>query len=265
MHALLEQHIRQTLAGQLPSQLSRVSTPTSCLFMAAHEKGLSGQAALTPGPMKGVLHLKEAALGGLIACAVLRWLQQRVQWAPAHPRKLLCNAQPHETHVGICDCWQGRLLHLHMTHEQPCSILFRSADATASSYWTKTQGAFLLASAAASRMLACHFAGFRWSMLPHHGGSAGVIMEDTWTDDCLEGSLLEVGQQVPQIHQRVHRLQARRQCREGRLASRSEQHQLCCCCKQRNLLACVADNGIQEALVWRVFSHGTALQEKKVK
>ena len=62
-------------------------------------------------------HLKEAALWGLIACAVLKWLQQRVQWAPAHPRKLLCYAQPHETHVGICDCWQRRLLHLHLNND----------------------------------------------------------------------------------------------------------------------------------------------------
>lgn len=115
MHALLEQHIRQNLGWTGPLSAVMSVHTYNILIMGAHKKGLSGQAAVTPGSMKGVSHLKEAALWRLISCAVFRWLQQCVQWASAHPCKLLCYAQPHVTHVGIRHCWQRGLLHLHMT------------------------------------------------------------------------------------------------------------------------------------------------------
>ena len=81
---------------------------------------------------------------------------------------------------------------------------------------------------------------------------------------CLHGGFLHIGQEVPQIHERVHGLQARCQGREGALAGCCKQDQLRGRCEQSHLLASIADSGIQDVWTWLAIFTASASAKEKV-
>ena len=83
-------------------------------------------------------------------------------------------------------------------------------------------------------------------------------------DACLDSSLLEVGQEMPQVHQGVHGLKASRQSWEGALAGGCKQHQLCTRSQEAHLLTRAAGNLVDEVCIRLLCSSRTALQKQEV-
>ena len=81
---------------------------------------------------------------------------------------------------------------------------------------------------------------------------------------CLGGSLLEVGQEMPQVHEGVHRLEAGRQSWEGALAGGCKLHQLCTRSQEAHLVTRAAGNLINELCIWLLCSSRIALQKQEV-
>ena len=90
------------------------------------------------------------------------------------------------------------------------------------------------------------------------------VHEEEGVESRLHGGLLHIGQEVPQIHERVECLQACCQGREGPLAGRCKQDQLSGCCKQSHLLAGVADSGCQDVWIWPIVVTTSASQKQEV-
>ena len=68
-------------------------------------------------------------------------------------------------------------------------------------------------------------------------------------DVCLASSLLEVGQEMPQVHEGVQCLEAGRQSWEGALAGGCKSHQLCTRSQEAHLLTRAAGNPIDEVCI----------------
>ena len=83
-------------------------------------------------------------------------------------------------------------------------------------------------------------------------------------DACLGSSLLQVGQEMPQVHEGVHCLETGRQCWEGELAGGCKLHQLCTCSQETYLSTCAAGNLVDEFCVRLLCSSRIALQKQEV-
>ena len=83
-------------------------------------------------------------------------------------------------------------------------------------------------------------------------------------DVCLGSSLLEVGQEMPQVHEGVHGLEAGHQSWEGALAGGCKLHQLCTRSQKAHLLTGAAGNLIDEVCIWLLCSSRIALQKQEV-